>query len=281
MMKIKTLENVGISALTKTFNLGFSDYVLPINASESYLKERWAGARVQFDCSAGGWQDGNLSGILILGVDVWNGKKTAFNAATCVAPDARGNAFTQKAYDFLMPKFKAIGVEDLRLEVIQSNERAVKVYEKVGFSIARELLSFKGELNVTQLVDSQGFEFKKVSDLDFEKYAFFINFPPSWEHNPTAINLKWEAHECFTLSKNGVLLTYLILAKKDGRIKQFFTRPDARGKGFEEILIAKISPTYPSLLVVNVDGNDTEMINFYEKIGLKRSFSQFEMEMSI
>lgn len=280
-MKIKTLENVGISELTSVYNLGFSDYVIKFNADETYLTERWKGGRVQLNFSAGGWWKGELSGLLISGIDVWEGKKTAFNAATCVAPDARGNAFTQKAYDFLIPKFKAIDVENLRLEVIQSNERAVKVYEKVGFSIVRELFCYKGEVNVKQIADNQEFNFKTTNDFNFEKYAHFIKHPPSWEHISTAINLNWNAHECYSLFKNEALISYLILAKKDGRVKQFYTHPNEKGKGYEEVLIAKVCQQYPSLLVVNIDGKDDYLINFYEKIGLKKSFSQFEMEMDI
>jgi ribosomal protein S18 acetylase RimI-like enzyme len=280
-MKIKTLENIGITELTRVYNRGFSDYVIKFNADESYLTERWAGGRVQLDYSVGGWRNGELSGLLMSGIDVWNGKKTAFNVATCVAPDARGNAFTRKAYDFLLPKFKRIGIENMRLEVIQINERAVKIYEKVGFSIDRELFCLTGTPVFGQLIDSQGLIVEKSKGFDFEKYAHFIEFQPSWEHNSSAINLKWEAHECFTLSKNETLLVYVILAKKDGRVKQFYINPNERHKGYEDFLFSKINEEYAQLLVVNVDGNDEDSMNFYQKIGLKRSFSQFEMTMDI
>ena len=134
-MKINSLENSKIQELTRVYNQGFSDYVIQFNADESYLTNRWAGARVQLNYSAGGWLNGELSGLLMTGIDDWQGQKTAFNAATCVAPNARGNDFTKRAYDFLIPQFKAINVTSLRLEVIQSNERAVRVYEKIGFKI--------------------------------------------------------------------------------------------------------------------------------------------------
>lgn len=280
-MKIKTLENVSISELTSVYNRGFSDYVIKFNAEESYLTERWAGARVQLDYSVGGWLNGQLSGLLMSGIDIFKGKKTAFNAATCVVPDARGNAFTRKAYDYLIPKFKAIGVESMQLEVIQSNEWAVRVYEKIGFNIVRKLLCFKGEPGFKEVIAHQDIEIERSNQFDFENQDYFINFQPSWEHLSTAINLKWDAHECFTLSKNEELLAYVILAKKDGRIKQFYTHPDEKGKGYEEVLISKVCQYYPSLLVVNVDGNDTDLMNFYQRIGLRRNFNQFEMEMEI
>lgn len=280
-MKITTLEGIGMPILTETYNLGFSDYVIKFNADEHYLSDRWAGGRVKLSYSAGGWVNDQLSGLLISGIDDWAGKKTAFNAATCVAPNARGNKFTRKAYDFLIPKFKALGVEALRLEVIQSNERAVSVYKKIGFEIERPLLCFKGTPSLDKTADNQYFTFEKKNHFDFEKYAHFINFQPSWEHLPAAINLKWSAHDCFTLSKNEELLAYVILAKKDGRIKQLYTNPKEKGNGYNELLISKVKKYYPQLLVVNVDGHDEELVRFYEKIGLKRSFSQFEMSREI
>ena len=38
---------------------------------------------------------------------------------------------------FFFPRFRDRGVQEVRLEVIQTNARAIRVYEKVGFEIVR------------------------------------------------------------------------------------------------------------------------------------------------
>lgn len=280
-MTIDFLSKASFPDVTKAFNEGFSDYALPVNATESYLRNRWEGARVDFEFSAGGWYKGELKGILVHGIDQINSRKVAFDAATCVAPEARGNEFTQRAYDFLLPTFKANGIQEVRLEVIQNNERAIRVYEKIGFRISRHLRCFTGTPQLKLNAPENSIQFLKKEKFDLDKHLFFQNYLPSWEHLNTALLKKWEAHECYVLEEKGAILAYLILAIADARIKQFYVHPERKAQGLAEMMFGHISQLYPALKIINIDAEDKEMCQFFLKIGLDGSFNQYEMVWDI
>jgi len=280
-MQIKDLLQTPFPEITQTFNQGFSDYALPINATEDYLSNRWEGGRVDYGFSAGGWLNNQLKAILVHGVDMCEGKKMAFDIATCVAPEARGNAFTQRAYDFLRPKFEAARIEEVRLEVLQGNDRAIKVYEKVGFEIFRDLRCFVGELKIVQPTDNQCIEFKRKDLFDFSKHRFFQNYTPAWEHLDTALLKKWDFHECYVLEEKGTIIAYTILAKADARIKQLYVHPEKRGEGLEQLLFWNLSQLYSKVKVINIDAKDEEMCQFLIDLGLDGSVNQYEMAWKI
>ena len=263
--------------LTRAFNAGFSDYPIAFHANESYLFKRWSGARVQLDYSIGGWIDGELVAILMTGIDDWKGKKTAYNAATCVMPTARGNDFTQKAYDYLIPQLRAIGVQTLLLEVLQINERAIYVYKKAGFEIDRSLMSYIGQPKMPDDKLTEGVNLELTPDFDLEKYVQFIDFCPSWEHKTKGIRVNWQDHDCYVLYKKGEPIGYCILAQADGRVKQLFLHPSERNKGYEIWMMSAIAEKYPTLKVINTDGKNTRLLNIFQQIGLDEGIHQFEM----
>ena len=280
-MEITTLENVPMSEITKAFNEGFSDYFVKFDATEDYLTNRWRGGRVNLALSAGGWFDGNLVGILISGIDTWEGKLTAYNAATCVAPKARGNHFTSQAYDFLIPKFKEIGVEQMTLEVIQHNEKAIPVYERIGFKIERGLNCFSGEPSIRETKDIEGVRFEVSNQIDLEKAILFHDYEPAWESTFLALLMNWEQYEVYKLieSESDELLGYAILNFQTGQIFSFGIHSEHRRKGLGTYLFSKINEEHQKLKLNNVDDRDSGTLDFLKSVQLPYVINQYEMKM--
>lgn len=281
LMEITTLENVPMTEITRAFNDGFSDYFVKFNATEEYLTNRWRGGRVNLSLSAGGWLDGKLVGILISGIDTWEGKLTAYNAATGVAPEARGNHFTTKAYDFLIPKFKEIGIEQMTLEVIQHNEKAIPIYERVGFKIDRGLSCFSGEPKIRQVSDIEGVELEISNRLDLEKAILFHDYEPAWESTFLALLMNWDQYEVYKLIQNSDLLGYAVVNFRMGQIYSFAIHPNHRRKGLGTFLFSKINEQFPKLKLNNVDDRDTGTLEFLNSIQLPFVINQYEMKMQI
>lgn len=68
-------------------------------------------------------------------------------AAMAIAPDFRGKGIGRALLAEVVRKARERGERRLWLEVIQSNEPAVKLYESAGFRSRRELFSFGGRIN--------------------------------------------------------------------------------------------------------------------------------------
>ena len=124
-MKIITLHNIPLSTITTCFNNAFADYFVKFEVTESYLRDKWRGAGVDRNLSAGVVDRGELVGFIVHGVGEWNGLKAGYNAGTGVIPSHRGKGLTQKMYQFLFPKLKENGIKCLLLEAIQENEKAI------------------------------------------------------------------------------------------------------------------------------------------------------------
>jgi GNAT superfamily N-acetyltransferase len=276
-MKLTTLENVAMSEITKALNEGFSDYILKFNATEEYLTTRWRGGRVNLSLSVGGWVDGKLEGLLVSGIDDWEGVLTAFNIATCVAPLARGNHFTSKAYDFLIPKLEEIGVKQLMLEVIQGNDQAIPVYERIGFKNARGLLCFSGEPRIRQLINMEGVEIIISNKLDLEKAILFHDFDPSWESTFLGLIMNWDQYDVYQILKNNELIGYGIVNANTGSIMSFAIHPDHRRKTLGTLLFSKIHEKHSVLKINNIDENDHGSIEFLRSLLLSNPINQYEM----
>ena len=92
---------------------------------------------------------------------------------------------------------------------------------------------------------------------------------------------RWDLHECWTLKKEDTVLAYAVLARQDGRIKQFYRHPNHRNQGLEPILIHAIARVYPKMMVLNVDARDFELCRMLRETGLDNSFNQFEMQLKL
>ncbi len=278
-MKITTLENVPMSEITKAFNDGFSDYFVKFNATEEYLTNRWRGGRVDLSMSAGGWINNELVGILISGIDFWEGKLTAFNAATCVAPHARGNHFTSQAYEFLLPKLKEIDVKQLTLEVIQGNEKAIPVYERIGFKKVRGLGCFNGEPKIRQPYEDPEITIEVGHEIDLEKAILFHDFDPAWESTFYALLMNWSFYEVYKILKEEEMVGYAIVNSSNGQIYSFGVDPDYRRKGYAKLLFSKISQKHKKLKINNIDNDDLGTHEFLKHISLPHVIDQYEMKM--
>jgi len=111
-----------------------------------FWQNRWNWARVDYELSFGVFEGEQLVAFIINGIDQHNGKRTAFNTGTGVIKNFRGQQLVDKMYAAALPHFQKAGIEKYLLEVFVNNERAIRVYERIGFKKIRRLKCYKGKL---------------------------------------------------------------------------------------------------------------------------------------
>ena len=84
-----------------------------------------------------------MVGYTLNGFGLWNGKQTAYDAGTGVIPGFRNQGIGKNMFEFLLPKLREIGIEQMLLEVIEKNENALKLYQNLGFENSRKLAFFE------------------------------------------------------------------------------------------------------------------------------------------
>lgn len=280
-MEIKSLEHTPLSEIVACFNHAFSDYFVPIAASEAYMEKRWSGNRVDYSLSFGAFEKDQLVAFIIHGIDVLHGRKTAYNSGTGVIPEFRGQQLISKLYAYALPRLKAAGITQSTLEVISQNEKALKAYKKVGFTVTRNLPCFRGTISATETVGipAKNYQLSRNSDFDLARLKPLQAFDFSWENQDAALTILKSDLESWEVSEAGELKGYLIFNKGNGALLQFgFSEGETLTAG--SWLLTKLVETFPTVRINHVDSQATELIQLFKNAGLENHLDQYEMLLS-
>ena len=276
--QFKTLENVEKAELAKVFNSAFADYFIKIEINEKNLSDKILTENIILEKSVGTFLNGRLVGFILIGIDEFNGRKTAYNGGTGVLPEFRGNNLTSRMYQFILPQIIAENIYFQRLEVVTENIPAIKVYQKVGYKKTKTLVCFKGKINISKI--NNEVELKFLDEVDEKIFSQFWNTQPSWQNSISALKRTKHLNKIAGAFHHSGLVGYIIFTES-GRIKQFAVKPDFRHSGIGQTLFAFVKSELNNreILIVNVSKEDQITISFLEKMGLDLFLEQFEMVM--
>ena len=279
--QIKSLENTPLSEITRCFNEAFSDYFVKFNATEDYLRIRWEVARVNYNLSFGAFDGEKMIGFIMHGIGERDGKMTAHNSATGIEPPYRGKGLLGKIYEHAIDGLKKHGIEQSTLEVISINEKAIRAYQKVGFTLRPELLKcYKGTLQQCNFIIPKNIEIKKTENPDWKKYKSIHTEMLTWEMTPEALAVTPSEFEYREIWKDGNFAGHLVHSPKTGLIKQYSIKPELRRQGLGTFLFYDLKKDTPHVRVNNVPQSDQATISFLENLGFENTIDQYEMELA-
>ncbi|KAM9970632.1 hypothetical protein ACTFIR_002494 [Dictyostelium discoideum] len=293
-------SNFNLKELTDVFNFSFSDYVIKFVLTEESLSQKIQGDGISMDHSIGIYNENDenkLEGFVLLAPDNFKNPTKLYNSATGVIPTARGNKLIEKSFSQMKSIFKEDGIKSIVLEVIQTNPRAIKVYENCGFKITRELHSYKGDLNRDSLLkylnSNNEIIIEKVEKLTEDIINFIENddpqqprMNPSWSNTNQVIqrefgmgfNKIWIAKD----NKTNKIIGFLSIHSQSQRIRQVYVTPTFRNRSVATKLFYTMSNEFQSIdfNASNIEEGYENLKNFFNKrIGLDFWVSQFEMEL--
>lgn len=275
-MHLHNLETTDLEIIATAFNKAFEGYFVPIKLDAQLLADKIKSENIVLECSVGVTINNELAGFILIGIDAEN--HLAYNAGTGTIPSARGQKLTEKMYSYLLPKLKNIGIRNHLLEVICENNKALKIYEKLGYSVTRKLICYKG--NVSKPKNLQ----YKIRETELPNDAEIKTF---WNHNPTYQNSTFciknnpERHTVLAAFDNGKLIGYILFDKNSLRIKQFGIDNNYRNKKIGHQLFYQVQLQNPDadIVLINIDENDFGTNAFLQKIGFKKLIEQSEMTL--
>lgn len=280
MIAIKTLESVSRRTIAQCLNLAFSDYVVPVYLSEADLSYKMKRENLTPEWSAGIFDDERLVGFMLHGQGTKQEQKVLYNGATGIAPDYRGRGFSQKIYDFLLPKMRRAGIQAVWLEVIDNNERAIKAYQKIGFSPVRELDCFRGQTpeNTPGKLSSK-FQIETIKAPVWENVREYLDYPPSWQNDLPAIKNDLNNSVTIVVRQGSRHAGYLIYTAYNNRVGLLAVHPLFRRQGVGTALLRSLPVGRWSL--INVDRRNTAAAAFLKKMRWEKTVGQFEMKLPI
>ena len=279
-MQIRNLINTNFQAIVNCFNEAFANYFVPINATTEYLTLRWKGARINPKLSFGVFDSDKIVAFMFIGVGKHYGKLTAHNDGTGVLPAYRGNRLVDKMYEVALPKFRAKGIEQCSLEVIQENARAIKVYEQIGFKKLRGVNCYGGEIISKNTLIPTHLKIQKTSQPSWTLYEECFDFVPCWNNALAYVKNLQKTFEIIEVIDNQKFAG-LAIVDKSGALPIFGIHPNYRNKGYGRILFEYMAKTKPKLRTNNIEETAITTLQFLENMGMNNSINQYEMLMSL
>ncbi|WP_338793995.1 GNAT family N-acetyltransferase [Bernardetia sp. MNP-M8] len=286
-MEIKNLSEISFDSLIECFLLSFENYFVKMPTDIAYYKQRWQTAKVDYRLSYGMFDNEKLVGFIIHAIDARNSKKIAYNTGTGVIPSHRRQKIIPSIYEYAISDLLQHEVDKSVLEVITENEKAIKVYQNVGFEITKRYKCFVGEINLENR-DTTNFELKKINYSDINWSEMSNQDAYSWDNHFKIIkNGNYEYYQVWNQNGSGNNLESFFVInpinRHEGYIAQFeVLLNDKKSKKLAyQRLFSSIKEFSPFIKINNIDTKCEDKINFLNSIGIKNIIDQYEMEMSI
>ena len=95
-----SLNNSSSEAIRNCFNESFKDYFIPFNLSAEQFENKIATEAIDLSLSFGVFENDELAGFILNGIDSIDGIKTAYNAGTGILPQYRGRGLSFSLYEY-------------------------------------------------------------------------------------------------------------------------------------------------------------------------------------
>lgn len=270
-MIIKTLETTKPELIYQALKLAFRDYFLPLSGELSEHEERWRNAGVDLSLSYGAFVQDKLVGFVLVATK----DKDAFNLATGVIPEGRGQGVTLQIFDQLIPMLKSRGFRQMTLEVIDQNKRALKVYHEIGFELHRTLISFSGTASIHLPMKLGSYQVKSLK-LQRE-HLELSTFAPGFEQSFDLLFRQQKNIELHELRIENKLEAFALF--KPSRMNLLYLA------GTSEVnmaaLLGEMKLDQEQWGMINVDSRNKGLISFFQNIGLRPYITQFEMRLAL
>lgn len=282
---IRTLSPKDLDQMYSTFLDAFSDYPMPFRLTkEHFIRKFIEKLKVSFSLSCGTYEFDAMAGFIFTSISNYQGKLTAYNGATGVRPFYRGNRLTCTMYEYLMQQMKKEDIKQCALEVLVNNPAAIKVYEDIGFQKHALLSCFKlNEDMPRKRIGVNNIVIRETSQPDWIKYEGFQDFQATFLDSFEMIKNNLRNENVIEALVDDEIVGYAIYEPALGRISQLAIKREMRRQGIASALMKYILSTSfnKELSVINVDKNNTTMINFLKTMNFNNHLNQYEMLLPI
>ena len=276
-MNCRLLTEADFHALYQTFNAAFSDNFVKFQPTEEeFLYRINEKVRVENDISAGSFDGTEMVGFILHTSNVYQGIPTAYNAGTGVLPGFRNQKVAEDLYAFLIPKIQSKFLARILLEVVEVNEFAIKLYEKIGFHFKRRLQCFKQNQVIEKPQASLDVEDGVIDDVNFH----FNDFEPSFIDN--GAHLIGGKEQVLLAKKEGEVAGFVVFQPHLGRISQLSVSRKFRGMHIGKVLLYEAQERcHKKLTIMNIPEDQHGFHQFLTNCGFENEVNQFEMELII
>lgn len=281
-MKIQPLTGVKADVIHGAFIEAFSDYVEPVDLSLAQLQYMLERRGFRDYLSLGAFSENRLIGFTLNGMGEWEGVLTAYDTGTAVQKTFRKQGIATRIFEESLPLLNSYGISRYLLEVIKTNEGAVDLYRKSGFTISREFDYWESAtepLNFRSVSLAEGMSIKPIEKPDWTRLMGFWDFQPSWQNSVDSVTRKRDNMAILGAFNQDAIVAYACMENGTGDVPQLAVHPEFRRQGLATILLARLVNLLdpPGLRVINTCADSVPVRSFLLNLGLRPGHGQYEM----
>ena len=276
-MRIGTLASTPFATISSAFDEAFADYSVAFSPSAPWLGEMMRRRGVRLELSVGVWDDDDrLVAFTLNGLGDWHRARTGYDCGTGVVPDFRGRRLTAQMLEKTSELLREAGATQYLLEVLQTNERAIRAYRGAGFETTRELRcwAFDGP----PVAPSAGVEIGAGASRALQLLAARRESEPSWQNSDESIERAGAPYVVLVARDGDGVVGCAVLFPETNDLAQLAVAPRRRRRGIGRALLAAArSRNGRAIRALNIDARDLGTNSFLESAGATEIVRQFEM----
>lgn len=276
MVSYKRCSEVDDRTVYDTLMDGFSDYIVNFDISYENAIHRFFGIdRNIRESSFIAMDEGVGVGVILSGIEKYDGVKSMRCGALCISPQYRGEGVAQELLKLHKEEAKEQNCSQMMLEVIVGNDRAIKFYNNNGYSKKYNWYIYSIE-NLNFLCGVEDGNIAPITLEDAKNYREkYIDYHISWSNEMFCIEKRNPS--CFGAFKDGDIIG--IICMEGGSMLFLHVLPEYRGQGIGRSLIKKALSEGVDKIAMSLSENK-ELEAFLSKNGFEKGkISQYEMFM--
>jgi len=279
-LDIQTALKFPVAQIHEAFLQAFSQYPIPIKETLAEFESRLLQVNFAPNLSAIITHNGQIVAFWLSGNDLFEGKNVAYNCGTGVVEAYRSMGLVNEMALFLNEIFKKNGIEQLLLEVLEDNFRAIRAYRSAGFLIAQKLHTYTLEPQDIPPKKQDNFYGKFIpQEAIAPQWLNAAVFRPSFQHAQNAFKRLKKPLLVFFDKQNqpSVALAFhnnkLFFAWQNQKIS-LADWGEIWHKSFELLEVQRIT-------CLNISTKDTTFVKSILQIGAKYKLCQYEMKSNL
>ncbi len=283
MIQYKKCIEVEMNLVYEAFQVGFADYIIKIDISkEDFIKKFFGIEGNSLEHSFIALKDHEPIGIILGGIKNYEGLKTMRCGTLAIHPEFRGMGISNKLFELHKEEALHNGCQQLFLEVIVGNDRAIQFYKKLGYEKVYDLSYYN-------LKDASKLQMKSVEEIEIKQIQFnefqqetkdWLNFHINWQNDfdymeKTVDNTYFSAYFNTKLAGS-------ICISTSGKISFLFVDKKFRENGIASMLIQSVCEKLQLSTLSIGFPNNSLLDGFLKKIHFEKSLlPQYEMYLVI
>jgi ribosomal protein S18 acetylase RimI-like enzyme len=287
---IKSLVDCTYSESLTAWNESWTGYFFDMRLDLKRFLSRFERENLHPEASFIAFQDQEPVGFVMNGIEDIKGQRVGWVGGIAVAPAARKYKVGEALMNKSLSTYAELGVDVARLEVIRVNDKALRLYQKLGYEVIDELTHLSCQLDRQHTLDFSPFDIQSIRTANVYPHELaqlsFYNTRASWQTQ--WLNIKG-AEGMIASDQQSQTLGYALFRIEDKKkglralnVYQCELHPQVSDP--EQVVVslleAIVNKTKPNdrIMLTNFSTRKESLMKLLRKLGFNTYVEQYHME---